>query len=145
MRKIWSDNEILLSLRDKDKYKNGCNNCLYWNICRGCRAIAYSDCDSSYGFGGCAAGFAGITILSDATLVSCRRLKIPLGNLRRDSFREIWANSEVLNKLRDQENYFGKCKECSEFMKCRGCRAVCFALSTRKEDRYLDEDPQCIF
>ncbi|AWB10314.1 Radical SAM superfamily enzyme, MoaA/NifB/PqqE/SkfB family [Thermodesulfobium acidiphilum] len=108
-------------------------------------ASLYIDCNTSYGFGGCAAGFAGITILSDATLVPCRRLKIPLGNLRRDSFREIWANSEVLNKLRDQENYFGKCKECSEFMKCRGCRAVCFALSTRKEDRYLDEDPQCIF
>ncbi|MEO1784950.1 radical SAM protein [Thermodesulfobium sp. 4217-1] len=108
-------------------------------------ASLYIDCESTYGFGGCAAGFAGITVLSDATVVPCRRLKIPLGNLRRDSFREIWANSEVLNKLRDQENYFGKCKECSEFMKCRGCRAVCFALSTREEDRYLDEDPQCIF
>jgi MoaA/NifB/PqqE/SkfB family radical SAM enzyme len=108
-------------------------------------ASLYIDCETSYGFGGCAAGFAGITVLSDATVVPCRRLKIPLGNLRRDSFREIWSNSEVLNKLRDQENYFGKCKECSEFMKCRGCRAVCFALSKRQEDRYLDEDPQCIF
>jgi len=108
-------------------------------------ASLYIDCETFYGFGGCAAGFAGITVLSDATLVPCRRLKIPIGNLKRDSFREIWSNSKVLNKLRDQKNYFGKCKGCSEFMKCRGCRAVSFALSTRQEDKYLDEDPQCIF
>ncbi|AEE14523.1 Radical SAM domain protein [Thermodesulfobium narugense DSM 14796] len=42
LRKIWSENEVLLSLRDKNKYKNGCSSCLYWNVCRGCRAIAYS-------------------------------------------------------------------------------------------------------
>ncbi|AEE14525.1 Radical SAM domain protein [Thermodesulfobium narugense DSM 14796] len=108
-------------------------------------ASLYIDCNTSYGFGGCAAGFAGITILSNATLVPCRRLKISLGNLRRDSFREIWSNSEVLNNLRIQENYFGKCRKCSKFMRCRGCRAICFALSSREEYKYLDEDPQCIF
>lgn len=42
LREIWSDNEVLLSLREKERYENGCNNCLYWNICRGCRAIAHS-------------------------------------------------------------------------------------------------------
>ena len=40
--------------------------------------------------GGCAAGLSGLTILPDGTLVPCRRLHIPIGNIRKDSFREVW-------------------------------------------------------
>ena len=51
--------------------------------------------------GGCAAGVSGLTIMPDGTVVPCRRLPVPLGNVRKDSLREIWSSSKVLNDLRN--------------------------------------------
>jgi radical SAM protein with 4Fe4S-binding SPASM domain len=94
--------------------------------------------------GGCAAGVSGVTILQDGTLVPCRRLDIPIGNIRKDSLREVWATSEVLLKLRDRKSYKGKCRICSRWASCRGCRAIAYAYSCSKgEDDFLSEDPQC--
>ncbi len=94
--------------------------------------------------GGCAAAFAGITILSDGTLLPCRRLPVPVGNIREDSFREVWAASPVLRKLRDRRAYKGKCGKCPRWAVCRGCRAVAWAASAaRGKADYLAPDPQC--
>lgn len=95
-------------------------------------------------FGGCAAGVSGITVLSDGTLVPCRRMHVPIGNIRTDSFREIWASSPVILKLRNKENYSGKCARCTRWSSCRGCRAIAYSLSrfSRNGDM-LAEDPQC--
>lgn len=94
--------------------------------------------------GGCAAGVSGLTILPDGTLLPCRRLHIPIGNIKSDSFREIWATSEVLESLRDRNSYKGRCRECSRWANCRGCRAIAFAYSrARGSDDFLCEDPQC--
>ncbi len=94
--------------------------------------------------GGCAAGVAGITILPDGTVLPCRRLPIPLGNLREDSFREIWATSPVLEALRDRSRYHGKCRACPRWAVCRGCRAMAYAFSqSQGTPDYLGEDPQC--
>lgn len=89
--------------------------------------------------GGCAAGVSGLTLLPDGTILPCRRLEIPLGNVRRDSLREVWATSDVLAALRDKERYGGKCAVCNRWAVCRGCRAVAFACS----GDYLAADPQC--
>ncbi|MDH3879633.1 MAG: radical SAM protein, partial [Desulfobacterales bacterium] len=35
--------------------------------------------------GGCAAGISGLTIMPDGTVVPCRRLPVPIGNVRKDS------------------------------------------------------------
>lgn len=94
--------------------------------------------------GGCAAGVSGLTILSDGTIVPCRRLPISLGNVRKDSLREVWACSEVLGALRDRERYKGKCGACPRWAQCRGCRAIAYAYSQSKgRDDFLAEDPQC--
>jgi radical SAM protein with 4Fe4S-binding SPASM domain len=94
--------------------------------------------------GGCAAGVSGLTILPDGTLVPCRRLYIPIGNIRKDSFREVWATSEVLEAIRDRSRYKGKCGSCKRWANCRGCRAIAYAFSKSKgEDDFLAEDPQC--
>ena len=94
--------------------------------------------------GGCAAGVSGLTILPDGTVTPCRRLPVPIGNVRKDSLREIWATSEVLRALRDKSGYAGKCGRCSRWSVCRGCRAIAYAhaRATGKEG-YLAEDPQC--
>ncbi len=94
--------------------------------------------------GGCAAGVSGLTILPDGTVTPCRRLPIPIGNIREDSLRELWVTSPVLESLRDKSAYQGKCGSCDRWANCRGCRAIAHAYSlSRGEGNYLAEDPQC--
>jgi len=93
---------------------------------------------------GCAAGISGLTLRPDGTINPCRRLDIPVGNIRTDSLREVWATSEVLNSLRDKSRYGGKCGACARWAVCRGCRAVAYAYSRLKGGAdFLAEDPQC--
>jgi len=94
--------------------------------------------------GGCAAGVSGLTIMADGTILPCRRLPVPIGNVRTDSLREVWATSEVLTRLRNQSLYHGKCAACARWSVCRGCRGVAYASARlRESDDYLAEDPQC--
>lgn len=97
-------------------------------------------------FGGCAAGVSGLTLLSDGTITPCRRLHIPIGNIREDSIREVWATSQVLERLRDRSGYGGRCGRCPRWETCRGCRAIAYAYSLASDGSkgdYLAEDPQC--
>ncbi len=95
---------------------------------------------------GCSAGVSGITILPNGTVTPCRRLPISLGNVTKNSLREIWATSPVLEALRDRSRYRGKCGSCSRWAVCRGCRAIAYASARgRGEDDFLADDPQCFF
>ena len=94
--------------------------------------------------GGCAAGVSGLTLLPDGTILPCRRLPIPIGNVRQDSLREIWATSPVLERLRDRSQYHGKCGSCLRWALCRGCRAIAYAYAQAQGTQdFLGEDPQC--
>jgi len=102
------------------------------------------DDEAPFPSGGCAAGISGLTILPDGTVTPCRRLPVPIGNVKHDSLREIWATSDVLQGLRDKSRYTGRCGECSKWSACRGCRAIAFAFSKANGNAsYLAEDPQC--
>ncbi len=93
---------------------------------------------------GCAAGVSGLTIQPNGNVTPCRRLPLSLGNVRKDSLREIWAASPVLEALRDRSQYKGKCGACSRWASCRGCRAIAYAWSRSKgSDDFLADDPQC--
>ncbi len=105
---------------------------------------AVNDGETPFPSGGCAAGISGLTILPDGTVTPCRRLPVPIGNVKKDSLREIWATSDVLQGLRDKSRYTGKCGECSKWSACRGCRAIAFAFSKANGNAScLAEDPQC--
>ena len=94
--------------------------------------------------GGCAAAVSGITLMADGTVTPCRRLPIPIGNVLTDSLREIWATSEVLQRLRNRDLYKGKCGGCERWSSCRGCRAIAYAHSLcLGAGDYLADDPQC--
>jgi len=100
--------------------------------------------DDSLLKGGCAAGFSGLTFLPDGTITPCRRMGIPIGNVLRDSLREVWATSPILEALRTRDAYKGKCRGCRRWSVCRGCRAIAYAYSvSRGENDFLAEDPQC--
>jgi radical SAM protein with 4Fe4S-binding SPASM domain len=93
---------------------------------------------------GCSAGFSGLTITSDGSVMPCRRIGLVAGNLKSDSLRAIWASSDLLWQLRRKESYHGKCGRCRLWASCRGCRAVAYAYSLAhgNPDLFAD-DPQC--
>ena len=93
---------------------------------------------------GCSAGFSGVTITSDGSVMPCRRIGLVAGNLKKKSLRVIWASSKLLWQLRDRESYSGKCSRCSFWPSCRGCRAVAYAYSsTQGTPNLFADDPQC--
>ena len=94
--------------------------------------------------GGCAAGIFGVTITADGTIMPCRRMDLPIGNIKEVSFRELWAGSPVLWSLRGREDYHGGCESCRYWAVCRGCRAIAlaYARANGRED-CLGPDPQC--
>ena len=93
---------------------------------------------------GCSAGFSGITITSDGSVMPCRRIGLKIGNLHKTPLRQIWSSSRLLWQLRQRGSYQGKCGKCSFWPSCRGCRAVAYAYSKARgaPDLFAD-DPQC--
>jgi radical SAM protein with 4Fe4S-binding SPASM domain len=93
---------------------------------------------------GCSAGFSGVTVTGDGSVMPCRRIGLVAGSLKKKSLRAIWASSRLLWQLRRRESYKGKCGQCSLWPSCRGCRAVAYAYSSirGKPDLFAD-DPQC--
>ncbi len=87
----------------------------------------------------CSIGLDGICILPDATVLACRRLPIPIGNLKRDSLEKIWFTSDLLWQIADKRNLNGKCNSCEFITRCGGCRAIAYAYT----GDYLATDPQC--
>jgi radical SAM protein with 4Fe4S-binding SPASM domain len=102
-----------------------------------------ADCGST-ALCGCAAGVSGLTIQASGNITPCRRLPLSLGNIRRDSLREVWATAPVLEALRDRSRYRGRCGACRRWAVCRGCRAIAYAYArSRGSDDFLADDPQC--
>ncbi len=90
---------------------------------------------------GCLAG-VGFCFISHVGIVqTCGYLEIPCGDLRKQTFKEVWEGSEVFNKLRDFSNYQGKCGRCEYIHVCGGCRARAYEAT----GDYLEEEPLCTY
>lgn len=90
---------------------------------------------------GCLAGTGVCFISHEGEVFPCGYLPVLAGDLRKQTFAEIWASSEVFNQLRDSGNLKGKCG-CCEFRNiCMGCRARAFAAT----GDFLDEEPFCVY
>ena len=90
---------------------------------------------------GCLAGSGVCFISHEGEVYPCGYLPVVAGDLRKQSFIEIWENSVVFQQLRDTGNLKGKCG-CCEFRNiCMGCRARAFAAT----GDYLDEEPFCVY
>jgi len=109
-----------------------------WVMCNGSSLGAdIPDRDAAGGI--CSVGLDGLCILPDATVLPCRRLPIPIGNLKSDSLLKIWHTSDLLWEIADKRNLKGKCNSCEFITRCSGCRAMAYACT----GDYLAEDPQC--
>lgn len=89
--------------------------------------------------GFCPVGLTAMAILWDGTVLPCRRLEIPLGNILKDGIFKIWYGSELLWNVRDKNKLKGKCNSCSNMARCGGCRAVAYAMT----GDYMESDIQC--
>jgi radical SAM protein with 4Fe4S-binding SPASM domain len=94
----------------------------------------------NYAQGSCPAGkhYCRITPTGDVT--PCPYMPVSVGNVRQQSFAEIWRHAQPLQDLRHPQ-LGGRCGSC-EFSKiCGGCR--CRAYATHGD--YLAEDPACAY
>ena len=90
---------------------------------------------------GCLAGTGVCFISHQGEVYPCGYLPVVAGDLRQQTFAEIWENSPVFQQLRDTHNLKGKCGRCEFRNICLGCRARAFAAT----GDFLDEEPFCIY
>jgi len=90
---------------------------------------------------GCLAGTGVCFISHEGEVFPCGYLPVIAGDLRKQTFVDIWQNAEVFNALRDTGNLKGKCGCCEFRNVCMGCRARAFAAT----GDYLDEEPFCVY
>jgi len=88
----------------------------------------------------CPCGTQYCRITPDGKLTPCPYLPAAAGDLRVDSFAEVWQHSSLFAELRGA-SLGGRCGKCEYRGICGGCRARAFAL----EDDYLGEDPSCTY
>jgi len=89
--------------------------------------------------GFCPVGLTSLCILHDGTVLPCRRLNIPLGNILTDGLFKIWYTSDILWKLRNKNLLSKKCRDCDSLANCGGCRAIAYQVY----GDFMGEDPQC--
>jgi radical SAM protein with 4Fe4S-binding SPASM domain len=90
---------------------------------------------------GCLAGTGVCFISHEGEVYPCGYLPVIAGDLRKQTFRDIWENSEVFHELRDTNNLKGKCGCCEFRNVCMGCRARAYAAS----GDFMDEEPFCVY
>ncbi|MBI4838354.1 MAG: radical SAM protein [Nitrospirae bacterium] len=94
---------------------------------------------STGGAKGCIAGQVISLIDVDGNVLPCSYFPKSAGNVRKQSFKDIWENSELFKELRDFKKYKGRCGSCEYVTVCGGCRARAYAVT----GDYLDEEPFC--
>ena len=90
---------------------------------------------------GCLAGTGVCFISHEGEIFPCGYLPALAGDLRKQSFADIWTNSIVFGQLRDDDNLKGKCGCCEFRHVCMGCRARAYAAS----GDFLAEEPFCVY
>jgi AdoMet-dependent heme synthase len=90
---------------------------------------------------GCLAGTGVCFISHEGEVFPCGYLPAIAGDLRKQSFAEIWNDSDVFAQLRDDDNLKGKCGCCEFRHVCMGCRARAYAAT----GDFLAEEPFCVY
>ena len=88
--------------------------------------------------GYCPIGLSSLCILHDGTLLPCRRLYLPLGNILTDGLFKVWYNSDILWQLRKRK-VKSECAGCSHEDRCGGCTAISYYYNKDLNSK----DPQC--
>jgi radical SAM protein with 4Fe4S-binding SPASM domain len=89
----------------------------------------------------CAAGTRYCCVLYEGTVYPCMVLQEKAGDVREQSFVDVWQNSEVFRILRDRDRLEGKCGRCDYRYVCGGTRCRVYA----KTGSLTAEDDACWF
>ncbi|MEM7353372.1 MAG: radical SAM protein [Acidobacteriota bacterium] len=103
------------------------------------KRIAYELGRTGLESGGCMAGTEYCRITPDGDVTPCPYMTVSAGNVRQESFSDIWRHSSVFTALRDPSRLGGRCGACEYKELCGGCRCRAYAGF----DDYLAEDPAC--
>ncbi len=87
---------------------------------------------------GCPAGRFYLRVDERGRVYPCPYLPVVVGDISRETLREVWEGSEILKTLRG-EDYSGRCGLCRFRLICGGCRAR--ALTETGD--LMGEDPLC--
>ncbi|HUT53622.1 MAG TPA: radical SAM protein [bacterium] len=88
---------------------------------------------------GCLAGMGFGFVSYKGDVFPCGYYPVAAGNVREQSFREIWERSPLFGKLRDFKNYKDPCGSCGYIRVCGGCRARAYAVTG--DD--MEAEPYC--
>ncbi|MDH4123659.1 MAG: radical SAM protein [Thermoplasmata archaeon] len=88
---------------------------------------------------GCICGNGMFYIKPNGDVWPCAFVPLSGGNLKHQTAKEIWENSELFVKLRDRSNLKGICHDCNQREMCGGCRARSYAHT----GDLFSEDPKC--
>jgi radical SAM protein with 4Fe4S-binding SPASM domain len=94
---------------------------------------------STGGSKGCLAGQLISLIDVDGNVLPCSYFPKSAGNIREQSFKDIWEQSKLFQDLRNFKAYKGRCGACEYVNVCGGCRARAYAVT----GDYMDEEPFC--
>ena len=78
---------------------------------------------------GCLAGTGVCFISFEGAVYPCGYLPLQAGDLKKQTFRQIWEESEIFGVLRETDNLKGKCGCCEFRHLCMGCRARAYAAT----------------
>ncbi|UCG94129.1 MAG: SPASM domain-containing protein [Candidatus Aerophobus sp.] len=90
--------------------------------------------------GGCGVGRAYCAIQPDGIVTPCVYMPLPVGDLKKEKFIDIWNHSPILAEIRVRNDLKGHCGECEFRSACGGCRARAYAYF----GDYKAPDPGCI-
>ncbi|HOL59418.1 MAG TPA: heme b synthase [Syntrophales bacterium] len=90
---------------------------------------------------GCLGGISFMFISHVGIVQPCGYLEINCGSVRERDLRDIWENSAVFRRLRDLDEYQGKCGACEFIRICGGCRARAYEAT----GDFLAEEPLCTY
>ena len=90
---------------------------------------------------GCLAGSEICFVSHTGDVFPCGYLPVSAGNIKKQSFRDIWENSPLFARLRDDSQLEGKCGMCEFKRVCLGCRARAYYDSG---GNYMAEEPFCV-
>ena len=106
------------------------------------RVVYENDPDSVYTrtyAGGCPAATHYSRISPEGNLTPCPFIAESVGNLKTDTFKNLWENAPLMKELRNRKGLEGKCGTCEFSSMCSGCRARAFA----ETGNYMAPDPSC--
>ena len=88
---------------------------------------------------GSVCGKLSLNIKSNGDITPCGFIPVVIGNIARDDLRQVWRDSDVLEKMRNKKPT-GKCSGCSKYEDCLGgCTARALALTGDMNS----PDPHC--